>query len=158
MIGLDSNFVQAHQLIAEAYLRTRDYPAAAEELRSNPQPYFAAELAAVTGHRPKALRALQEMEDSFRRDRIIGTDYYIARLHAVVGNPDTSIDWLEKSLALRDANMAMLNVDPGFDSLRDQPRFQALLRRMKLVTGTPRWQPATVNRKAFAPRAAATTR
>jgi len=91
---------------------------------------------------------VQEMEDSFRRDKIIGTDYYIARLHALLGNSDSSIDWLERSLALRDADVAMVDVDPGFDSLRGNRRFQALLRRMNLpLSATPRRQPTTENRQ-----------
>jgi len=133
VIGLDSNFVQAHQLLVEACLRAGDYPAAAEELRLHPHLCFSGELAAGTGDRLRALGVLQEMEDSFGRDRIIGTDYSIAQLHALLGKSDTSIDWLERSLAIRDGNVAMVGVDPGFDSLRGKPRFQAFLRRMKLA-------------------------
>jgi DNA-binding winged helix-turn-helix (wHTH) protein/thioredoxin-like negative regulator of GroEL len=133
VVRLDSNFVQAHQLLMEAYLRTGDYLAAAEELRSHPNLSFSGELAAGTGDRPRALGVLQEVEDSFRHDKIIATDYQVARLHALLGNSDSSIDWLEKSLVLHDADMAMVGVDPGFDSLRHQPRFRALLHRMKLA-------------------------
>ncbi len=132
VLRLDWNFVQAHYVMMEADLQTGDYRAATEELKSHTNLAFSGELAASTGDKPRALSVLQEMEDSFRRDKIIGTDYGIARLHAVLGNSDSSVGWLEKSLAIRDAQLAMVAVDPAFDSLRGHPRFQSFLRRMKL--------------------------
>lgn len=156
VIGLDATFVQAHALLAEACLRAGDYPLAAEELRSHQNLFLSGELAAVSGDRPRALRALKEMEDSFRRDHINGTDYMIARLLALLGESDASIAWLEKSVTLHDGNVAMLNVDPGFDSLRGQPRFSALLRRLMLVSATQHRQPTTENRERLKASAAAT--
>jgi tetratricopeptide (TPR) repeat protein len=131
VLTLDSNFVQAHEVMLEAYLRAADYQAAAAELTTFTDPPFSGELAAATGDKSRALDMLREAEAAFHRDQKVGTDYYIARLQAAMGNHDASIDWLEKSLALRDANLAMVDVDPGFDSLRGDPRFQALLRRLK---------------------------
>jgi hypothetical protein len=96
---------------------------------------FSGELAAATGDRPRALQALQEK--IFEHDHGVGMDFRIARLQAILGNDEASIDWLEKSLVTRDANLAMVDVDPRFDRLRSHPRFQALLRRMKLVSAQP---------------------
>jgi hypothetical protein len=44
---------------------------------------------------------------------------------------DLALDWLEKAVAERDPNMTYLGL-PTNDSLRSDPRFQDLLRRMNL--------------------------
>ncbi|HSG00622.1 MAG TPA: hypothetical protein VLA20_05805 [Vicinamibacterales bacterium] len=54
----------------------------------------------------------------------------IARTYAFAGEKDAALEWLEKAYADGDSTMVYLQVDPTFDVLRDDPRFQALLRRM----------------------------
>jgi len=65
-----------------------------------------------------------------------GTTYVaptlIAELYACAGKNDRAFEWLEKGLEARDPNLPLLNVHTSWDSLRDDPRFQDLLRRMNL--------------------------
>ncbi len=56
----------------------------------------------------------------------------IAELYARAGEVDIALHWLERALEERDPNMTLLSVVPSWDSLRDDPRFQDLLRRMNL--------------------------
>ncbi len=42
----------------------------------------------------------------------------------------TALEWLEKAVQTRDAGCSWLKVDPQFDPLRSDPRFQSILRRM----------------------------
>jgi len=39
--------------------------------------------------------------------------------------------WLQKGLAINDGDMMQIKVDPDYDGVRSDPRFQDLLRRMK---------------------------
>jgi hypothetical protein len=39
-------------------------------------------------------------------------------------------EWLEKAYQQRDGFLVYVNLYPAFDSLRDDPRFQSLLRRL----------------------------
>jgi hypothetical protein len=55
---------------------------------------------------------------------------YIAFVYARLGERDRAFHWLEKSVEQRDVYVQFLKVDPRWDSLRDDPGFQALLRRM----------------------------
>ena len=56
------------------------------------------------------------------------TKYYIANLHALQGDGDRAIKYLEESLArLRDINTLRAQTDPDFDNIRDDPRFQKLI-------------------------------
>jgi hypothetical protein len=50
----------------------------------------------------------------------------------MAGEKAQALSWLEKGFEVRDPNMPYLNLYPEFETLRSGPRFQALLRRMKL--------------------------
>ena len=56
----------------------------------------------------------------------------VARLYAHSGEKDQALTWLEKALEEREPFMVSLNVDPFWNSLRSEPRFQDLVRRMNL--------------------------
>jgi serine/threonine-protein kinase len=67
------------------------------------------------------------------RDAFAGTEYlqHLAHIYAVVGEKGLAIDELKQLLAVPaglSLSSAMLRVDPTWDSLRDDPGFQALLK------------------------------
>jgi serine/threonine protein kinase/tetratricopeptide (TPR) repeat protein len=55
-----------------------------------------------------------------------------AELHTRLGEYDQALHWLEKACDDRSARIIWIGVNPLFDALRSEPRFQALLQRMKL--------------------------
>jgi hypothetical protein len=55
---------------------------------------------------------------------------FMGQIYAALGDKNRALEWLEKSFQGREAFMAFLKVDPGFDPLRSDPRFADLLRRM----------------------------
>jgi TolB-like protein/Flp pilus assembly protein TadD len=58
--------------------------------------------------------------------------YQIAEACAWRGEKDKAFEWLERAYQQRDAGLGRLKVDPLLVSLRGDPRFGALLRKMKL--------------------------
>src|SRR5262249_60574884 len=52
----------------------------------------------------------------------------VARVLTGLGEKDRALDWLSKGVEERDERIVMLKVDPHFDSLRADPRYQDLLR------------------------------
>ncbi len=56
----------------------------------------------------------------------------IARLYAHASEKDRAIEWLEQAYENRETPLIHLGVGWDWDSLRDDPRFQDLLRRMHL--------------------------
>jgi TolB-like protein/tetratricopeptide (TPR) repeat protein len=58
--------------------------------------------------------------------------WQIGTLYTRAGMKDEALEWLEKAYIARDQNMPYLGVDPIFDTLHDDPRYQGLLRKMKL--------------------------
>ncbi|MGA8150584.1 MAG: protein kinase [Terriglobales bacterium] len=56
----------------------------------------------------------------------------VARLYAHAGDKDHALQWLEKAYEERLPAMIHLGVDPDWNSLRSEPRFQDLMRRLNL--------------------------
>jgi eukaryotic-like serine/threonine-protein kinase len=56
--------------------------------------------------------------------------YEIAILYSRLGDKDKALAVLEKLYSKHGQEMAHVNQEPGFDSIRSDPRFQALVRRM----------------------------
>ncbi len=60
------------------------------------------------------------------RSIFLATD--VSDLFREAGDREQALVWLEKGCEARDPNMGYLGVQPSYDSLRSEPRFQALLR------------------------------
>ena len=58
--------------------------------------------------------------------------YTIASFYARLGQKDEAFVWLEKAYQDRDYQMTELNVRPEMDSLRSDPRFAELVRKVGL--------------------------
>jgi serine/threonine-protein kinase len=56
--------------------------------------------------------------------------YGIGALYALLGEKDQAFEWLERAYKERADGLIHLKVEPVFDSLRSDPRFADLLRRM----------------------------
>jgi hypothetical protein len=52
-------------------------------------------------------------------------------IYAGLGEKSEALRWLEEGYQTHDGNMVLLKVFPAWDSLRSEPRFLDLLRRMK---------------------------
>ena len=61
----------------------------------------------------------------------------IALVYSVLGERQKAFAWLEKAYEQHDTQMINLKVDPQYDPLRSDPRFQDLLRRMNFPPDPP---------------------
>jgi TolB-like protein len=57
---------------------------------------------------------------------------HIAAIHLALGHRDLAFQWLDKAYEQRSSSLAMLKVNPRFDSLRSTPKFVELLKRIGL--------------------------
>jgi tetratricopeptide (TPR) repeat protein len=55
-----------------------------------------------------------------------------AGYYARTGDKDDALRWLKKAVELKDSSAVYIGVDPALDSLRSDPRFTDLLRRIGL--------------------------
>ena len=52
--------------------------------------------------------------------------------YARLNDKEKALQWLEKSYESRTRDLIFLNVEPRYDSLRSDPRFRDLVRRVGL--------------------------
>ena len=60
------------------------------------------------------------------------SSYYIALIYAGLGEKDLAFEWLENAYKERSDLLVYLNRDPRLDSLRPDPRFADLVKRVGL--------------------------
>ncbi len=85
--------------------------------------------------RDRDARSLQTVRDRLRTvlaESSEGNPRRVALHYALLGQSDPALEWLEKAYEWRQPSLVLLSVDPAFDSLRDDPRFADLLRRVEL--------------------------
>jgi TolB-like protein/Flp pilus assembly protein TadD len=87
-----------------------------------------------SGQQVQARSALEKLQQLNRRQQI--DPAAIAWGYIAVGDKEQALAWLEKAYAQHSPVLVALKVEPGYDSLRSDPRFQDLLRRVGLAGGT----------------------
>jgi hypothetical protein len=58
--------------------------------------------------------------------------YQIAEVYAFRGEADRAFEWLDRAYAQRDGGMTYLKVDPLLRTLKGDPRYTAVLKKMRL--------------------------
>jgi eukaryotic-like serine/threonine-protein kinase len=104
---------------------------------SSGSPLMCAALAqtlAAAGRREDALQMLDDLTKLARQKYV--APYFLAGVHIGLGESDRAIEYLEKSYEQHSHWLIYLHIDPNMDSLRDDPRFLDLLRRVGLPAVT----------------------
>ncbi len=135
-IELDPNFGLAHNHLGVAYLQTHKYKDAVAELQiavrlSGDSPTCVANLAralVASGKRDEAERLLGDLKQRATPAYSHGSE--IAVIYAALGEGGEAMNWLGKAYEERFNPGVLLR--PGLDPLRQDPRFQELLRRIGL--------------------------
>jgi serine/threonine-protein kinase len=116
---------------AAAFERARSLTAAAGET----PPEILADLVrshVQAGDRAAAEKVRAELEALKERRYVSRHD--LALVSLALGDRTASLDWLEKAYEDRNWYMPWIHLDPRFDPIRSEPRFQNLVRRMGLTS------------------------
>jgi serine/threonine-protein kinase len=84
---------------------------------------------ARAGKRAEAETLLGRLEELRRHSYV--SPVALATLHLGLGNGEQALDWAEKAYDERRGWLAYLTVNPLLDPVRDEPRFAALVARMR---------------------------
>jgi len=62
-----------------------------------------------------------------------GVGYDIALIRAALGEREPALAALERALGDHSQMVGFINVDPGFDAIRDEPRFRTVVEHLRLA-------------------------
>jgi len=131
-------FPLAHLWLGRAYEQKGMYPEAITEfeqaetaLKDWPVIIAAAGHAyARWGHKSDAAASLRRMNELTKQEYV--TPYGVALIFAGLDDKAQAMSWLQNAYEDKSHWLVWLNLDPRFDNVRSEPRFQDLLQRMKL--------------------------
>ena len=139
VIEMDPSFVVAHFLLAFPYAQKAMYDEAiaeaqkAMDLAGGGIPLFVAQLGIIysySGKRDEAKKVLDELYELSKHRYV--SPFYTALIYVGLGQKDQAFEWLEKAHEERDHPLETLKVEPMLDSVRSDPRYTALLKKMGL--------------------------
>jgi serine/threonine protein kinase/Tfp pilus assembly protein PilF len=96
---------------------------------------------AAAGEMEKAHALIEEIEQ-MRESRYV-SPYLTAMIYSNLGDKEKAFEYLEKAVEVRDGRLAWLAIDPQFDILHDNARFQEVLRK----TNNPLYQSKPKSKK-----------
>lgn len=137
VLGMKSDFLLAHLWLARTYVQTGRYEEALAETgiaegRARDWPVLVTARGftlGTAGKREEAKAVLGEME-ALAKTRFV-TAYGMALIHAGLDQKDEAFRWLERAFEERSHWLVWLRLDPRWKNLRDDPRFAAMVARMK---------------------------
>jgi TolB-like protein len=137
-VELDANFSAAHLVLGENYVQVGMHEQGLVELQtaaslSGNSPLYLAQVAvahASAGRKMEALQIAAQLQ-TISSTRYV-SPYGLAQIYAALNDKEQSFKWLQIAYDDRAVWMSYLAVDPLFDSLRWDQRFQDLLRRVRL--------------------------
>jgi TolB-like protein/DNA-binding winged helix-turn-helix (wHTH) protein/Tfp pilus assembly protein PilF len=137
-LELDPKFAPAHDFLGLAYEGEGKYEQALVEyqlaLGSGGAPRILGNIGAVyakIGKRGGAQKILEHLKNQTEPSGYRSLE--VAVINASLGEKDQAFEWLEKAYKERAWLMITLKVEPGWDSLRKDSRFQDLVRRVGLA-------------------------
>jgi TolB-like protein/Flp pilus assembly protein TadD len=86
---------------------------------------------AVSGRAREAHVVLAKLKDLYGRGKPVR--FSIALVLNGLGQREEALRWLEEAYEKRDGSVPYLSVEPRFDSIRHEPRFTTLVRKLGLV-------------------------
>ena len=141
VLGMDPNFIGAHRGLALAYegkgMEKESISEWEQEamLAGTPEVAEGIKIAFARGGYKGALKARLTYDQHRRSEGSYVSFSRFARTYAALGEKDLAVQALEKAFAEREP-MAWLNVDPEWDPIRADPRFQDLVRRAGLPSNS----------------------
>jgi len=137
-LEMDPNFALPRMVLGQAYEQKGLYPQAIAELQkaaviSRDSPPMLGSLGhafGVAGNKAEAGKILGQLLEQSKKQYV--SPFYVSIVYAGLHENEKALDWLEKAYEDRSNAIIFVKVDPDFDGLRSNPRFQALLHRLAL--------------------------
>jgi DNA-binding winged helix-turn-helix (wHTH) protein/TolB-like protein/Tfp pilus assembly protein PilF len=135
VLEMNPDFDYAHSVLGLAYLQKGMVEQAIAEFQKRKMPGTggAGDLGqayASSGRRNEALKEIDKLQELSKQRYV--APYNLALIYTSLGDKNNALEWLEKAYEDRSTLLIWIRVDPRLDSLRSEPRFKGVLRRMGL--------------------------
>jgi serine/threonine protein kinase/tetratricopeptide (TPR) repeat protein len=147
-VELDPNYPVTYWILGLLLRRTGSYELAITEGEkgvklSSGSPLMCAAHAHTLGTARKTKEACQLLDDltKLAKQKYVAP-YFFAGIHIGLGENERAIECLEKAYEEHSHWLIYVHIDPSMDGLRDDPRFQDLLRRVGVPALTPSTSPS----------------
>lgn len=137
VLAMDPSFRRAH-LVRNVYVELGRYDDALADIETDRAAasnlWNTAGLAYVFGRAGRASEAQLELGQLLKRIQPAETDAAIIFwAYTGIGDREQALAWLERAYAQHSNILTTLKVEPAYDRLRGEPRFQDVLRRVRLA-------------------------
>ena len=135
-LEMDPSYELPYLVVGQAYEQKGDFTSAITELRkavelSHGTPLMVSALAhayARAGDKSEAEKLLAELVAESKKQYV--SPYYLAVVYVGLGQDQQAMDWLENAFADRSNGLVFLKVEPELDTLRANPRFIVLQKKL----------------------------
>jgi TolB-like protein/Tfp pilus assembly protein PilF len=138
LLATSPNFLAGHVMLANVARVQNDCAQSAVEAgwveKHYPSPmadFVSALASSCRGNDADARRSLESAAAS--KGHLLASPYQIALGYASTGDRDAALSWLRRSADMREPQVLYIKVDPLFDSIRSDPSFIALEKRVSLL-------------------------
>jgi serine/threonine-protein kinase len=121
-MALDGNYTQALAMLEKGRSLAGDVPSVLAAI---------GQVFALSGDRTSARGVLAKL--TARAAEIHTPSTSFAMVHMGLGENERALDWLEKACEQHEPPVCTVKAHPVYDPLRTNPRFQAILRRLRLA-------------------------
>jgi len=142
VLQLNADYSESHRWLAKAYMHKQDYQKALEHYDAFSKLYgkfydpsnFPSGLAQIYGHmgqKHKTLNLIDTYLDNNPVDTI--NTFFMLQLalaYASINDVENALLWLEKGQKANAGWLIYMKVQPGFDSIRNNPRYKAVERQI----------------------------
>lgn len=130
-VSVDPNYKPGYGVLGLAYYAAGDLRSALASCEPHRDNYQSQVCLAMVydklGRHADAQAELTKLEAAFGDDAA----YQYAQIYAQWGDRAKALDWLDRAMRVRDSGLIALRADPLLISLRQEPRFQAIERKLK---------------------------
>ncbi|TDJ35216.1 MAG: tetratricopeptide repeat protein [Gammaproteobacteria bacterium] len=123
-----------HYNLGELYFRQNDSDRARPEFEKEHIPWMREFGEALLGIRESSDEEARKLADAYRESVGESAGYQMGVLYCQIGDREKSLDWLEQAERERDPGVMQMLMDPFLEPIRDEPRFQALARKLNLTS------------------------
>jgi TolB-like protein/DNA-binding winged helix-turn-helix (wHTH) protein len=139
ILAIDPNFLPVHYQLAAYYRERGMYDREVEEMTTNSRlagrPAIASDIERLSSNRQELFETMAETAGNFNHPAEFSGSYATSvEAYLAAGHKDRALAALQKSYEKREAYMILLKVNPALASLRADPAFQDLERKVGLLS------------------------